>query len=109
MIQIIKLLFIIIVASIIILNLARYFSRTTNISLDPTERRTLRKLVNVPLLTPSKPPPNPTEHLVKKGGFCYVGKDDKSRQCIRVGPNDLCQSKQIFPTMDVCINPSLRV
>jgi hypothetical protein len=109
MLEIVKLLFIVIAVSIIALNVVNYASRTTNISLDSNERKTLRKLVDIPLPTPSSSPPNPSEHLTKKSGYCYVGTDHKSRQCINVGPNDLCQSKQIFPTLDVCINPSLRV
>ena len=41
-------------------------------------------------------------------GFCYIGEDRGVRSCMAVGHNDKCVSKQIYPTMDVCVNPNLR-
>lgn len=41
-------------------------------------------------------------------GFCYIGEDRGVRSCMAVGQNDKCVSKQIYPTMDVCVNPNLR-
>jgi len=43
-----------------------------------------------------------------KSGWCYIGEDRGFRSCVEVGPNDKCMSGDIFPTNDVCINPSLR-
>ena len=43
-----------------------------------------------------------------KAGFCYVGSDKGTRHCIQVGRDDQCMSGDIFPTRDICINPSLR-
>ena len=43
-----------------------------------------------------------------KKGFCYVGTDRGYRSCIKVGKQDECESNKIFPTMEICINPSLR-
>lgn len=43
-----------------------------------------------------------------KSGYCYIGTDDGFRSCIKVGANDICMSEDIFPTMDICINPNLR-
>lgn len=45
---------------------------------------------------------------VGKSGWCYIGEDRGFRSCAEVGPNDKCISGDIFPTKDVCINPSLR-
>ena len=47
----------------------------------------------------------------KKGkvGYCYVGEDKGFRTCINVNQAHKCMSGEIFPTMDVCVNPSLRV
>ena len=47
----------------------------------------------------------------KKGkvGYCYVGYDKGFRTCINVNQAHECMSGEIFPTMDVCVNPSLRV
>ena len=44
----------------------------------------------------------------KRKGYCYVGTDRTFRSCIKVGKNDTCMSGKIFPTKDICINPSLR-
>ena len=44
-----------------------------------------------------------------KAGYCYVGRDKGGRTCAYVGKNDTCMSGKIYPTMDVCINPALRV
>ena len=44
-----------------------------------------------------------------KSGYCYIGEDRGFRSCISVGENDQCMSGDIFPTMDICINPNLRV
>ena len=43
-----------------------------------------------------------------KKGYCYVGTDRGYRSCIKIGREDECESGKIFPTMDICINPSLR-
>ena len=43
-----------------------------------------------------------------KSGFCYIGADKGTRSCVSLGVNDQCMSGQIFPTMEVCVNPSLR-
>ena len=41
---------------------------------------------------------------VAKSGFCYVGE----QTCVSVTDKDTCMSGDVFPTMDVCINPNLR-
>ena len=43
-----------------------------------------------------------------KSGFCYIGEDRGFRSCIKVGESTKCMSGEIFPTMDVCVNPRLR-
>jgi hypothetical protein len=43
-----------------------------------------------------------------KAGWCFIGEDRGFRSCIEVGDNDKCMSGDIFPTMDICVNPSLR-
>ena len=44
-----------------------------------------------------------------KPAYCYVGNDRGYRSCVEIDPNDKCMSKKIFPTREVCINPTLRV
>ena len=43
-----------------------------------------------------------------KAGWCYIGSDQGYRSCSQVGEADTCMSGNIFPTQDVCVNPSLR-
>lgn len=44
----------------------------------------------------------------RKAGYCYIGEDRGFRSCLRVGEGDMCMSGDIFPSMDICVNPSLR-
>jgi len=44
-----------------------------------------------------------------QNGYCYVGEEGNVRSCIDIKSSDTCMSGDIFPTMDVCINPTLRV
>ena len=43
-----------------------------------------------------------------KAGWCYVGTDRGFRSCAEVGVQDSCLSGDIFPSHEICINPSLR-
>jgi hypothetical protein len=43
-----------------------------------------------------------------KTGFCFIGEDRGFRNCVSVTENDQCMSGDIFPTREICINPSLR-
>jgi hypothetical protein len=43
-----------------------------------------------------------------KAGWCYIGEDRGFRSCSKVGVNDKCMSGDIFPSQELCINPSLR-
>jgi hypothetical protein len=43
-----------------------------------------------------------------KAGWCYIGEDRGFRSCAEVGVNDTCMSGNIFPTHQICVNPSLR-
>lgn len=44
----------------------------------------------------------------ENGKWCYVGKFDGQRTCQHLANDDTCASGNIFPTIDICINPSLR-
>ena len=44
----------------------------------------------------------------RKSGYCYIGEDRGYRSCIELSPGDKCMSGDIFPSMDICINPNLR-
>jgi hypothetical protein len=43
-----------------------------------------------------------------KSGWCYIGEDRGFRSCSEVGPSDECMSGDIFPSNEICMNPSLR-
>jgi cytoskeletal protein RodZ len=43
-----------------------------------------------------------------KAGWCFIGQDRGFNSCAEVGVNDTCMSGNIFPTHEMCINPSLR-
>ena len=44
----------------------------------------------------------------KSQSFCYVGKDRGNRSCVPVANASECESGDIFPSHDVCVNPNLR-
>ena len=42
--------------------------------------------------------------IANYNGACYIGYDNK-RECTNVYEGDICLSGQIFPTMEICVNP----
>jgi hypothetical protein len=48
------------------------------------------------------------EQQVKENSFCYIGYESGQRECTNVFDGDICMSGEIFPKMDICINPNLR-
>lgn len=55
----------------------------------------------------SEPEPIQTNSLNQ--GYCYIGKINDTRYCAKVSAREHCMSGDIYPSMDICINPSLRV
>ena len=51
----------------------------------------------------------PPKQYTNKEGSCWIGKDRGFNSCIDVGRNDYCMSGDIYPTKDICINPTLRL
>lgn len=49
------------------------------------------------------------EQLVKENSYCYIGTDNGQRECTNVYAGEICMSGQIFPKMEICINPNLRL
>jgi hypothetical protein len=43
-----------------------------------------------------------------KSGYCYIGEDRGFRSCVKVTESDTCMSGDIFPSNEICVNPSLR-
>lgn len=50
--------------------------------------------------------PEPIEN--NRSGYCYIGKDDGLRVCTSVSDTDKCMSGDVFPSLDICVNPALR-
>jgi hypothetical protein len=76
----------------------------------------VKETTNIDISTPS----TDTSEILEKhnsGGkksdsklkYCFIGKNKGVRSCIKILNDDECSSNNIFPTMDVCINPKLRV
>jgi hypothetical protein len=47
-------------------------------------------------------------HETGKAGWCFIGEDRGHRTCSKVSETDKCMSGDIFPSQQICINPSLR-
>jgi len=43
-----------------------------------------------------------------KSGWCFIGEDRGFRSCAYVNSDDQCMSGDIFPSSEICVNPSLR-
>jgi hypothetical protein len=43
-----------------------------------------------------------------KSGWCYIGEEQGTRTCGEIGVNDTCMSGNIFPNLEICMNPNLR-
>lgn len=43
-----------------------------------------------------------------QSGYCYIGKINDTRYCAKVDSKSKCMSGDIYPSMDICINPNLR-
>ena len=52
--------------------------------------------------------PEPVQSASQQHGYCYIGKINDSRYCTKVTAKNKCMSGDIFPSMDLCINPNLR-
>jgi hypothetical protein len=51
----------------------------------------------------------PPKQYTNKQGWCFIGNEKGFNTCMDVGRNDYCMSGDIYPTKDICINPSLRL
>jgi hypothetical protein len=45
---------------------------------------------------------------ITEDAYCYIGYDNGQRECVDVHAGDICMSGEIFPSLDICINPGLR-
>lgn len=52
--------------------------------------------------------PAPLQSNSNENGYCYIGTTNNVRNCAKVSSRNKCMSGDIFPTIDICINPNLR-
>lgn len=52
--------------------------------------------------------PEPARSTSLSQGYCYIGKINDTRHCAKVSARSQCMSGDIYPSMDVCVNPNLR-
>lgn len=45
---------------------------------------------------------------LSEDAYCYIGYDNGQRECMEAYAGDVCMSGEIFPSLDICINPKLR-
>jgi hypothetical protein len=77
------------------------------------ENNTLNSLNQPPVL--AREPPKPAESTspilnnpsVNKNKWCLVGEYNGTRGCIRISDSDKCMSGQVFPSQQLCMNPTL--
>jgi hypothetical protein len=52
---------------------------------------------------------NPIQNPIatSKTNWCLVGESDGKRGCVEVGESDKCISNQLFPSKQLCLNPTL--
>jgi len=78
----------------------------------PSEEDSLEKaLENASSTVNQGPSPDDSRSVFQsngKAGWCFIGQDQGVRTCSEVGVNDMCMSGDIFPTQEICMNPSLR-
>lgn len=78
------------------------------------ERKIEKRLVDVPknvkklIVKKEENEPEPSQSDSQQHGYCYIGKVNNSRYCAKVTSKNKCMSGDIFPSMDICINPNLR-
>ena len=61
------------------------------------------KTINTDNLTPSN-----NNHETGLEGYCFIGTDNGIRACAPVGKNNKCMSGEIFPSLQICMDPKLR-
>jgi len=69
-----------------------------------------------PANTPTKPPPEPSadtsENAIQKPitsdkwNWCLVGEYQNKRGCVEITNSDKCMSGQVFPSQQMCLNPT---
>lgn len=66
-----------------------------------------------PTVAPNQPSPDSTSSAIQsspsslKSNWCLVGEYNGTRGCINVSDQDKCMSGQVFPSQQMCLNPTM--
>ena len=75
---------------------------------DKNVKKNSKKVNNTPVVPDDVDSLMQQSKPAKEAGFCYIGEDRGFRSCIEVTDKDVCMSGDIFPSQEICVNPSLR-
>jgi len=92
-------------------NVKNVSDKKQNQNLDKNKNKTIVSTENDDSLTDAKKntnEPEPTRTNSLNQGYCYIGKINDTRYCAKVSGRDQCMSGDIYPSMDICVNPNLR-
>tara|TARA_B100000902_G_scaffold399988_2_gene474297 strand:+ start:1651 stop:2496 length:846 start_codon:yes stop_codon:yes gene_type:complete len=92
-------------------NVKNVSDKKQNQNLDKNKNITIVSTENDDSLTDTKKntnEPEPTRTNSLNQGYCYIGKINDTRYCAKVSGRDQCMSGDIYPSMDICVNPNLR-
>lgn len=83
---------------------------------DGKQHKDLDKTINEPTKKPTEkhdePQPDTTKNPIQKpissikSRWCLVGEYEGRRGCIEISDHDKCLSGQVFPTQQMCLNPT---
>jgi hypothetical protein len=77
----------------------------------PQNREKMMKALDNAAQTEQYLADNASSSIQKKSGktnWCFIGEEDGTRNCAALNKGQECMSGNIFPSMDICINPNLR-
>ena len=98
-------------------NLPKTSITSSSPSLDISQSNTLNKAINTSSVQQANASNNnyqaddalsSIQSGGSKAGWCFIGEDRGFRSCAYVNSGDECMSGDIFPSNEICINPSLR-
>ena len=95
-------------ASAIATNTVSTASAVANTTVDSAVA-TAKRIEQVTEPTQKKNDDYAANETTSKVGWCYIGEDRGYRSCAQVGASDKCMSGEIFPSQEICVNPTLRV
>ena len=82
-------------------------------SREQEKKESIQKALEYAQKNPQYPTPDASSSKTQlprsSKAYCYIGEDRGHRSCAEVSPNQQCMSGDIFPSMDICVNPRLRV